>query len=148
MQLDTQRSGHHVVRMSKVLIATVAALGLAACTDAAELPDAFHVVEVPGTVVATVDGDPCDLIIADGSHFYIVGGPDSYSLSLTTDPSQFPCSWDPPTMTCEYTYTTTMFIKTITLNIDGDRAHVEAIGAAPGTAPSCQMSMDATIEPL
>jgi len=117
------------------------AILLAACSDPAELPDAFHVVMVPGTVAATVDGGPCDEIIADGSNFYIVGGPDSYSLSLTPQPSQVACTWDPPMMTCEYT-------KIVALLIDGDHAHVEAIAQGTGATPMCQMSMDATIEPL
>lgn len=117
---------------------------LASCSDSAELPDAFHVVEVPGSVTATIDGGPCDELIADGSHFYILGGPDSYSFSLSPAPSSIPCTWAAPVLTCDRA----SIGETITLTVDGDQARVEAISRVAGMPPVCQMSMDATIDPL
>lgn len=118
------------------------ALLVGACSDTAEIPDAFHVVMVPGTVAAAIDGGPCDELIAEGSHFYILGGPDSYSFSLSPTPSTALCTWASPALTCNLTSRG----ETITLTVDGDRARVEA--KASGMPPACQMSMDATIEPL
>jgi hypothetical protein len=124
-------------------LAPIVVLLAAACSDPAELPDAFHVVEVPGSVVVTIDGGPCDELIADGSNFYIMGGPDSYSFSLSPVPSSVSCTWVAPVLTCDLTSRD----ESITLTVDGDRALVEAISPIHGT-PACRMSMDATIEPL
>lgn len=118
------------------------ALLVGACSDTAEIPDAFHVVMVPGTVAATIDGSPCDELIAEGSNFYILGGPDNYSFSLSPAPSTALCTWASPALTCNLTSRG----ETITITVDGDRARVDA--KASGMPPACQMSMDATIDPL
>lgn len=122
----------------------VAVLALAACTDPAEIPDSFHVVMVPGTVVVALGDSSCSGFIGDGAHFYIVGGPDNYSASLTQAPSGILCTWSPPTMTCDHA----SVAETLTLTIDGDRARVESVGLGADAMPWCRESMDATIEPL
>lgn len=120
------------------------ALLLGACSDEAEIPDAFHVVMVPGTAMVALGDGSCSGFIGDGAHFYIVGGPDSYSASLTQVASGILCAWSPPTMICDHA----TVAETLTLTIDGDRAQVESVGLGSDAMPWCRESMDATIEPL